>query len=149
MSLLVRRPKVLDLPAIEQLEAANLKRYPSRAGWLDSVRALVERTLAEEPEGMMIADLDGKVAGLAIARMRGQHPLSGRSYGQVVHLSVHPQHRSAGVGERLLRECEAYLRSRGCEDVLLRLPVDQTEDAELFKKTGYQVAAWELQRTFK
>lgn len=145
----VRRPKVIDLPAMEAIEKANLALFPSRKGYLSSVRTLIERSLAEEPEGVMVAELGGKVVGTAVARTRGAHPFSGLTYGHVLLLSVDPAHQSQKLSERLLRECEAYLRSRGCQEVYLRLPADQNQDAPLYLKSGYAVAAWELQRTFK
>ena len=53
------------------------------------------------------------------------------------------------VDTRLLRESEAYLRSRGCESIALTLPADAGEDADLFKTSGYRVLGWELERTLK
>jgi ribosomal protein S18 acetylase RimI-like enzyme len=149
MSLLVRRLKIADLPALEQIEAAHLKRFPGRAGWLAGFGKLVERSLSEEPEGIMIAEQDGKVAGSAIARQRGIHPVSGLTFGHIFHLSVAQGPEAKPVAQRLLRECEAYLRSRGCEVVHLSLPADDPSAAELFKTSGYNVAAWELRRSFK
>lgn len=147
--LIVRRLKVSDLPALEQLEAERWQSVSGRAGWLAGFQKLFERTVAEEPEGLMVAERNGQVVGAAIARTRGRHPLSGLVDGQIFHLSVAPGERRRGVTERLLRECEAYLRSRGCEVAHLSLPADATGDAELLLKSGYRVAAWELERPLK
>lgn len=147
--LIVRRPKVSDLPALEQIEAQHLKRFPARGGWLAGFAKLVERTLSEEPEGLMVADLDGQVAGCAIARQRGVHPVSGLTYGHIFHVSVAPALQKRGIGLRLLREAEAYLRSRGCEVIHLTVPADNPDAAELFQRSGYRVAAFELERSFK
>ncbi len=149
MTLIVRRLRVVDLPALEQIETRKMQRLPTRSGWLVATRNLLERTLAEEPEGVMIADLDGRVVGAAVARQRDHHPLHGVKYGHILHLSVDPGIADPQVKVRLLRECEAYLRSRGCEIVQLWLPADDTSDAEIFNKSGYRVAAWQLERAFR
>ncbi len=148
MPLLVRRLKVSDLPTLEKIESEHLKRWAGRKGWMATFRRAVERTLDDEPEGMMIADLDGEVVGCAIARQRGEHPMSGLKFGHIFHISVAPEHQEQGIGLRLLKECEAYLRSRGCEVVHLSLPSDDPSAAELFKKSGYKHVAWELERHF-
>ncbi|MHB8878439.1 MAG: GNAT family N-acetyltransferase [Myxococcaceae bacterium] len=149
MALTVRRLQVVDLPALEKAEAERAKRYSGRAGALAGFRKLVEQTLSKEPEGLMIADQDGQLVGIAIARQRGVHPGSGKRHGRIEHLGVAPGFESAGVGARLLREAEAYLRSRGCESIHLLLPADDAADAQLLKDAGYRVVAWELEKAFR
>ena len=149
MTVFVRRLRVPDLPRLEQIESELLKDYPSRPGWMRSFRKLVEQTLSEEPEGLLLAEVDGQVQGWAAVRQRGIDPMSGLRYGHIFHLSVARQARRQGIGERLLKEAEAYLRSRGCESVHLSMPVDDPATADVFKRAGYRLLAWELERTFK
>ncbi len=145
MALTVRRLQIVDLPTLERTEAERDQRF-KRPGALATFRKLVEETLSAEPEGLMVADLDGRVAGLAIARQRGNHPSSGRPHGRVEYLAVTPGFETLGITARLVREAEAYLRSRGCTALHVLLPADDTGDAGLFKSTGYQVVAWELEK---
>jgi ribosomal protein S18 acetylase RimI-like enzyme len=149
MSLIVRRLRITDFPALEQIEEARVARAPRSAGWQDAFRMLLERSLSEEPEGLLIADRDGAVIGSAIARQRGAHPSTGVPYGHIEHLSVAATPDSASVSLRLLRECEAYLRSRGCELLVLSLPADDAAAAELFTTNGYRVTVWQLERLLK
>jgi ribosomal protein S18 acetylase RimI-like enzyme len=149
VAVFVRRLKVLDLPRLEQIEGELQADYPSRPGWMRSFRRLVELTLSQEPEGLLIAEVDDVVAGWAAVRQRGVHPMSGLQYGHIFHLSVARAYRSQGIGDRLLRESEAYLRSRGCESIHLSMPVDDPTTAEMFKRAGYRLSAWELERSFK
>ncbi len=144
MALLVRRLRITDFPALEAIES----KHPPRPEGVEGFRRLIEVTLQEEPEGLMIAESEGAVAGWAVARQRGPHPFSGRPYGHILHLSVAKAHQRRGVGSRLLREAEAYLRSRGCESIQLSVPTAQPEAAELFKRSGFKVVAWELERVF-
>ena len=71
MTVFVRRLRVLDLPRLEQIESELLKDYPSRPGWMRSFRKLVEQTLSEEPEGLLLAEVDGEVQGWAAVRNEG------------------------------------------------------------------------------
>lgn len=149
MSLFVRRLRISDFPRLEEIEAAHERAQPDRTGWLNRVRQLIQLALSDEPEGLMIADLDGKVVGWAAARQRQLHPLEGEGYGHIFHISVDPQHRRAGIGQRLLRECEAYLRTHGCNGVRINVMVGDAAGEKLMKKSGYAPTASELERRFR
>jgi GNAT superfamily N-acetyltransferase len=146
MPLVVRRVKVMDIPVLESLELETVKRFPSRKRWLETYRQHIEQALSEEPQGLLVADYEGRAVGGAIARVRGPHPLTGATQGRVEALTVAPAWRAQGVAERLLKEAEAYFRSRGCEVITVMLPADAGADGELYKARGYKVAAWELER---
>src|ERR1035437_6677678 len=98
MAILVRKLKVIDLPRLEEIEAALLSNYPSRPRWMSSFRRLVEQTLRDEPEGLLIIDVDGVVAGWAAVRQRGIHPMTGLKYGHIFHLSIAREFRRHGAG---------------------------------------------------
>jgi ribosomal protein S18 acetylase RimI-like enzyme len=149
MPLLVRRLKVSDLPVLEALEQEMVKRRPQRVGWMDAYRRRIEKALADEPEGILVADYDGRAVGGAIVQQRGAHPISGAPYGELLGLTVAPGWKNQGIDVRLLREAEAYLRSRGCSAMTLMLPADANDDAEVFKTSGYRVSGWELERPLK
>ncbi len=147
MPLVVRRVKIADLPVLESLELETLKRFPSRTKWLETFRRFIETALSEEPEGLLVADYDGRAVGLAVARQRGPHPLTGATLGRLEVLSIAPGWRTQGIGERLLKESEAYLKSRGCTVMAVSLAADAAGDGDLFKANQFKVAAWELERT--
>ena len=149
MALNVRRVRVQDIPTLEQFEADNVKRFPARTGWMEAYRRVVERSLSEEPEGILVAEYEGRPVGAAVVRAREHHPVTGVKYGQLMTLTVATGWRGQGVDTRLLREAEAYLRSRGCESLALTLPADAGDDADLFKTAGYRVLGWELERALK
>jgi ribosomal protein S18 acetylase RimI-like enzyme len=147
VSLIVRRLKVMDIPALETLERESVDRHPARVGWLDTYRRFVERSLAEEPEGFLVAELNDKVVGGAIARQRGPHPLTGSKHGQLLALTTSPAYARYSVGQRLLIEAQAYLKSRGCKSVTFWVPTDAVgEEIDLFKNAGFNVVSWELER---
>jgi ribosomal protein S18 acetylase RimI-like enzyme len=146
MALVVRRVKVADLSALEVLEQENLRRFPGRPRWPETFRQLVETTLSEEPEGLLVADFDGRTIGAAVVRQRGAHPLTGTPCGRLEALTVAPGWRNQGVSERLMKEAEAYLKAHGCQTIVVNLPVDAGADGELYKQAGFTVAGWELER---
>src|SRR5262249_37811889 len=130
------------------LEKETVERHPSRVGWLDTYRRFVERSLAEEPEGFLVAELNDTVVGGAIARQRGPHPLTGLKHGQLLALTASPAYARYNVGQRLLIEAQAYLKSRGCRSVTLSMPADsEGPEIDLFKNSGFNVVSWELERT--
>jgi len=66
----------------------------------------------------------------------------GRTWGQcceLLQLWVAPQHRSHGVGSRLLQEFEAHARTRGCSTFYLTTLSYQAP--EFYRKHGYGVLA--------
>jgi ribosomal protein S18 acetylase RimI-like enzyme len=138
--------KVSDLPVLETLELETAKRFPARTRWIETFRTMLETSLSEEPEGLLVADYDGRAIGVAVARVVGPHPLTGQTLGRVLALSVAPGWRSQGIGERLLKESEAYLKSRGCQVIAFSLPSDAGMDGDLFKQAGFKVSAWELEK---
>lgn len=147
MSLFVRRAKATDLPVLETLEQETIKRFPSRTRWLETYRVLVETAQRDAPDGLLVADYDGRPIGVTIARVGEPHPLSGLRQGHLDVLTVAPGWRSQGVAEKLIKEAEAFLKSRGCQVLLVSLPSDAGGDGELFKVAGFKVAAWQLERT--
>src|SRR4051812_40838054 len=102
----------MDIPTLENLERESVERHPGRRGWLDTYRKHVERSLGEEPEGFLVAELNGAVVGGAICRQRGAHPLSGDKHGQLLALTVSPAYARYNVAQRLLLESAGYLKSR-------------------------------------
>ncbi len=149
MPLIVRRLRVSDLPILEMMEADAMQKFPGRAGWLETYTKLVERALAEEPEGILIAEYDGRVIGGAIVRQRGAHGLTGIKHAVLLTLTVAQGWKDQGIATRLVREAEAYSKARGCESMTVTLPADSGTDAEVFKTSGYRVMSWELERSLK
>ena len=64
-----------------------------------------------EPEGVLVAEVDGKIVGFIIGiGNRGDT-------GWIPLLLVHPEHLRSGVGDSLLLQVQGYLSERGARDV--------------------------------
>ena len=78
---------------------------------MESYRSLLERALTEEPEGLLVADFDGRAIGAAIARVRGTHPVTGEEHGRLEALTVAPAWRAHGSMVPPLPEVTGLLRT--------------------------------------
>lgn len=56
----------------------------------------------------------------------------------LTHLEVVPGYRNRGIGTRLIRAAERYLRERGYRRVALAVEVTNTDAARLYKRLGYR-----------
>jgi hypothetical protein len=147
VSLIVRRLKVMDIPVLETLEREYTDRVATTPGRLEVYRKHVERSMAEEPEGFLVAELNDKVVGGAIARQRERNSLTGQKQGQLVSLTSSPAYVRYNVTQRLLAEAFAYLKSRGCKSVTVLLPTNSPpEEIDVLKNAGFGVVSWELER---
>ena len=89
--------------------------------------------LAEvSPMAAFAAEPSGSVIGGAIGRTWGRCC-------ELLQLWVASEHRSHGVGSRLLREFEAHARGRGCN--VFYLTTLSYQAPEFYRKHGYEVLA--------
>jgi len=73
-------------------------------------KRLIESYMLQEPGGCLVAECEGKLVSSAYSHVWGK-------IGWVGPLEVLPEYQNMGVGKTILRACEDYLRSRGCEVV--------------------------------
>ncbi|WP_115848795.1 GNAT family N-acetyltransferase [Thermasporomyces composti] len=90
--------------------------------------------LRHDPDGCWVADVDGKVAGVAMALRRD------KLWGLSAYF-VHPNHQGAGIGKALLDAVLGY--SRGC----LRGIIISTEDPRAARR--YRLAGFSLHPTIR
>jgi amino-acid N-acetyltransferase len=91
-------------------------------------RERIEREIAQ----FSVLEHDGVIFGCAAL-----FAFPGESIGEMACLTVHPQYREVGDGERLLRRIEARARAAG----LRRLFVLTTRTTHWFLKRGFTIAA--------
>lgn len=146
MPLVVRLARPSDWPVLETLEQEVSRRFPGRTQWQEAFRELYEDAADHEPDGLIVADYEGRAIGAVVARKRGKHPFTGKQLGRIEALTLAPAWRAHGVAERLLAEAQAYLKGQGCEVLQVSLPADAGADGDLYRQSGFAVAAWELER---
>jgi amino-acid N-acetyltransferase len=107
------------LKLIEPLEAdGTLVKRP---------RELIEREIGQ----FSVFEHDGFIQGCAAL-----YPFEEAAMGELACLTVHPDYREGGLGERLMKRIEARARAAG----LTRLFVLTTRTAHWFLKRGYAMA---------
>ena len=62
-----------------------------------------------------------------------------RKSGRILTLDVLQEARRFGLGSRLMLECEARVRQRGCTEMFLETAVDNEAALKLYHKHGYRI----------
>ena len=88
----------------------------------------------EDHREMLVAALDGKVAGTVSMGGRPEQPGSMRMFA----LDVAPAFRRRGVGTALITFVEVEARSRGLRSVHLEVAVDNVRAFRLYARLGYE-----------
>jgi len=91
----------------------------------------IDRKLTDPVGGLIVAKLGGAVIGSVMFGYDGHR-------GSVNYLAVHPGHRSAGLGRRLMQDAEAALLMLGCPKINLLVRPDNSNAAQFYEKLGYR-----------
>ena len=116
--------RATDTPTKEALLAvdAGLETHNQAAAPLSEVAPLA--AFATRPSGQVVGGAVGRTWGRCC---------------ELLQLWVAPEHRSAGVGSRLLQEFEARARTRGCN--VFYLTTLSFQAPEFYRRHRYSVAA--------
>jgi len=95
--------------------------------------SLLSRLYINNPEGFLVAEVDGKVVGYLIGTLRW-----GAS-GHIMAIGVYPEYRKRGVGTALMVQILDILHMRGARNV--RLEVRKSNDAAqlFYQKLGFRL----------
>ncbi len=91
----------------------------------------IDRKLAVDPEGLLVAEADGCVVGSVMAGYDGHR-------GWVNYLAVDPSQRGARLGARLMEAAETLLRGRGCPKLNLQVRTSNTGAYAFYEAIGYE-----------
>jgi len=122
----IRSAGVQDIAAVLDLWAA--------AGSLPSVSDSPEGLaglLAADPQALLLAELDGVLAGSLIAGWDGWR-------GSFYRLAVHPDRRRQGIATTLLREGDRHLRARGAVRLTAIVADDDPTAMSFWRAAGYE-----------
>lgn len=98
--------------------------------WNDPLADLA--TYLNSDQGLLVvaADDADRVVGTAMAGFDGHR-------GWIYYLAVAPHQRRRGIGQALVRHCEAELARRGCPKVNLMVRATNAEAAGFYRALGY------------
>ena len=132
--MIVRDARPADVSAVHRL-IGQLADAPDEA----TFRARFERVLATDDHRIVVADVEGKVVG--VLHMFERPALEKPCEAVVQALVVDSEARSSGVGEALLREAEAWARSRKLPAVSLYSRNDRKRANAFYERIGYRIRA--------
>jgi ribosomal protein S18 acetylase RimI-like enzyme len=132
--MIVRDARPADVSAVHRL-IGQLADAPDEAAF----RTRFEHVLATDDHRIIVADVDGKVVG--ILHMFERPALEKPCEAIVQALVVDSEARSIGVGEALMREAEAWARSRKLPSVSLYSRVDRKRAHAFYERIGYRIKA--------
>ncbi len=92
----------------------------------------IQRKLQVQPEMFLVGCSGGRVVATVMAGYDGHR-------GWINYLAVHPDHRGAGIGRRMMEEAESRLRKRGCPKINLQVRTGNSAVIEFYKTLGFTV----------
>ncbi len=134
MDLKIRPARAGDADAAVALIAAAYAPWSARLDDLPDVTGGVAGDIAEGPA--WIAEVDGRLAGIAIARVR-----SGTMH--LANIAVVPDAGGRGIGSALVRAVEAEAARRGIATLRLATHVKMDGNVAFYERLGWQVTARE------
>jgi len=127
--------KLEDLPQVAKL--AGQLGYPTT---LDDVRSRFEAMVRDPEMALFVArDERNHVLGWTHVRLEPKSLLHGVCV-EVAALVVDENYRGQGVGQKLLREGEAWARHRGFREIRLRSNVKRQDAARFYLREGYEIS---------
>ena len=130
--MIVRDARAADVSAVHRL-IGQLADAPDEAAF----RARFDRAVASDGHRIIVAEVEGKVVG--VLHVFERPALEKPCEAVVQALVVDSTHRSAGVGEALMREAEAWARQRKLPSVSLYSRADRTRAHAFYEGIGYRV----------
>lgn len=84
---------------------------------------------ALDPDGFLVAEVNGSVVGYVIASHRDE---------EIVSIAVMPEFRRKGVGRRLMEEAMEYLKGKGARKAELMVRVGNVGAIKFYEGLGFE-----------
>lgn len=128
--------------AADLLDLWQLPSRPStlRADALADVQAGIRKVLATDRERIVLAELDGDVAGALHLRVAPLAPLSTEQAVHVSHLHVAEEYRRRGIGRTLLETAVTWAEEHGVTHLVTMAAVNSRESSRFMARLGFSQA---------
>jgi mycothiol synthase len=120
-----------DEPAWLRVNAAAFADHAEQGRWTAVDLAARENEPWFDPAGFLLAERGGRLVGFHWTKIHAD------GAGEVYVLGVDPSAQGLGLGAGLLTRGLAYLRARGCPDVLLYVDDSNTAAMRLYERAGF------------
>ncbi|HUR24245.1 MAG TPA: mycothiol synthase [Acidimicrobiales bacterium] len=119
-----------------EVNNAAFAHHPEQGGWdLDTLRQR-EKEPWFEPEGFLLHEVDGRLAGFCWTKVHTDHH-DGAPLGEIYVLAVHPDFQSRGLGRRLLLAGLEHLARRGLSTAMLYVEAAHRSAVGLYEDLGF------------
>lgn len=128
LDVVIRPGREDDLPALEWF------------GMFARQRRLIRRVFAEHERGeslLLVAEVNTEASGQLWASV---HRRRGGGVGEIWAVRVMPCLQRRGIGERLVRTGEEWLRARGCARAEVNVELDNPGGLRFWLRLGYRLA---------
>ena len=71
---------------------------------------------------------------------------TGERYGYINNIYLVPERRKQGLGQEMMRHTDDFFRARGVRRVRLTVTAANAEAAMLYKRAGYRLTRWEMDK---
>jgi ribosomal protein S18 acetylase RimI-like enzyme len=121
-------PKKLMIRSMNTRDLGFAAECTAKEGWVSEDHTTLEGFFSHDPEGCLIAEVDGRRVGIGVATSYGH-------CGFVGELIVRPEARGQGVGAALLQHAVVYLQQRGARTIYLDGVV---KAVDLYERNGFR-----------
>ena len=131
--IVVRSYRSDDLEDIKEI----LSGYPSPTGRVWSYRlveAMLSDALREQPDGVFVAAMDGKVVGFAVVMHREWFNIAYLDY-----IQVKKDYINKGVGHSLIQECLIWAREKSSRIIYTETGKDNERAIKFYQRHGFNI----------
>ena len=120
----VRRYKPGDMSQVREIESSSLKSI--------TPISLLSRFYKIIPEGFLVAEIHGKIAGYIIGNMQNE------TEGHILAIAIDPKHRMQGIGTALIKAICKVLKKQGANKVRVELKLYNAGAKEFYSNMGFE-----------
>lgn len=131
MEVIIRNMEAEDVSAITKIARESLG-YDTNE---ELVRGQLEKVLGKEQGLLIVAEVNGQVAGFLHGEDWDFLYLPQEKY--IRSLAVLKEYQNLHIGTRLLAYGEEWARSQGCDSVVLDSRMTRTDAHAFYRKKGY------------
>jgi len=134
--IVVRNFSSKDLRAVQEI----LFRYSSPTGHIwseDMVREMMSDALTEQPDGVFVAEIDGKVVGFAVIFYKEWLGIAYLDY-----IQARAECTRKGIGHRLVQKCVNWAREKGARIIYTETGKNNDRAIRFYQKHNFQITGY-------
>ncbi len=138
-TIVVRSARPADVPRlVELLEHGSLVEGKEDSSALGTYEAALAEIQASPSSDVLVAEFEGGVVGVCQLLVFRHFQARGGRCAEIESVHVHPDHRSVGIGGRLLEEAVARAAAAGCYRVQLTSNLARSDAHRFYVRHGFE-----------